>query len=202
MAPTHLRDRVLVALIEREQRRAEAGQPAAIRAKMNALVDEDIVQRALRRVAGRRARSTSNVRGICVPAAGREGPEREHRGHLGRRPLPRARARPSSSTTAATTRSTSRAPTGCRATSIGAIELMFPVRGARTAAARCSTRSTRCSATTSRGDAWERTATGRCRPRRRGTEPFTAQSFLHEQAERAAATAAGPTFEPLGAPDG
>ena len=40
MAPTTLRSRLL-ALIEREQRRAEAGQPARIRAKMNALVDVD-----------------------------------------------------------------------------------------------------------------------------------------------------------------
>ena len=43
MAPTMLRER-LIELIDREQRRAEAGQPARIRAKMNSLVDDDIVR--------------------------------------------------------------------------------------------------------------------------------------------------------------
>ena len=64
MAPTALRGR-LVALIEREQRRAEAGQPARIRAKMNALVDVEMVQ-ALYRASQAGVRIELNVRGICV----------------------------------------------------------------------------------------------------------------------------------------
>ena len=43
MAPTHLRQRFLK-LIERERRRAEAGQPAEIVAKMNSLIDEEIIE--------------------------------------------------------------------------------------------------------------------------------------------------------------
>src|SRR5262249_30011350 len=43
MAPTQLRERILK-LIEREQRRAEAGQAGEIVAKMNSLVDEDIIR--------------------------------------------------------------------------------------------------------------------------------------------------------------
>jgi polyphosphate kinase len=37
-------------------------------------------------------------------------------------------------------------------------------------------------------------------PRRRGTEPFSAQQFLHAEAERAAAGESPAGFEPLGAP--
>jgi polyphosphate kinase len=43
MAPTTLRERFL-RLIQREQRRAEEGQPAEIRAKMNSLVDEEMIR--------------------------------------------------------------------------------------------------------------------------------------------------------------
>ena len=56
MAPTDLRPRFLK-LIERERRRAEAGQPAEIVAKMNSLDRRGDHRGALRRVAGRRARS-------------------------------------------------------------------------------------------------------------------------------------------------
>jgi hypothetical protein len=37
-------------------------------------------------------------------------------------------------------------------------------------------------------------------PRRRGTEPFIAQQYLHAQAERAAAEEIKEGFQPLGAP--
>lgn len=63
MAPTGLRDRLLK-LIEREQRRAEAGQAAEIRAKMNSLVDERII-RALYAASRAGVRIRLNVRGIC-----------------------------------------------------------------------------------------------------------------------------------------
>ena len=64
LAPTQMRQR-FAKLIDRERRRAEAGQPAEITAKMNALIDEDIIERLC-------AASTSgvrirlNVRGVCA----------------------------------------------------------------------------------------------------------------------------------------
>ena len=63
MAPSNLRERFL-RLIEREQRRAEEGQAAEIRAKMNSLVDEDII-RALYDASRAGVRIRLNVRGIC-----------------------------------------------------------------------------------------------------------------------------------------
>jgi len=71
MAPTHLRERLLK-LIDRETRRAEAGQPAEIRAKMNALIDERVVQ-ALYRASQAGVRVRLNVRGICVLRPGVRG---------------------------------------------------------------------------------------------------------------------------------
>jgi polyphosphate kinase len=71
MAPTRLRERLLD-LIRREQRRAEAGQPAEIRAKMNSLVDEDLV-RALYDASGAGVRIRLNVRGICCLRPGLRG---------------------------------------------------------------------------------------------------------------------------------
>jgi polyphosphate kinase len=71
MAPTGLRDRIL-RLIERERRRAEEGQAAEIRAKMNALVDEDII-RALYAASRAGVRIRLNVRGICCLRPGLKG---------------------------------------------------------------------------------------------------------------------------------
>ena len=71
MAPTDLRARFLK-LIERERRRAEAGQPAEIAAKMNSLIDEEII-RALYRASGAGVRIRLNVRGICALRPGVEG---------------------------------------------------------------------------------------------------------------------------------
>ena len=71
MAPTGLRERFLK-LIERERRRAEAGQAAEIRAKMNALVDEDII-RALYEASKAGVRIRLNVRGICCLRPGVKG---------------------------------------------------------------------------------------------------------------------------------
>jgi polyphosphate kinase len=72
MAPTALRQR-LVKLIDRERRRAEAGQPAEIVAKMNSLIDDGIIE-ALYEASRAGVRIRLNVRGICalrpeVPAA-------------------------------------------------------------------------------------------------------------------------------------
>jgi polyphosphate kinase len=71
MAPTMLRDRFL-RLIERERRRAEAGQAAEIRAKMNSLVDEDII-RALYDASQAGVRIRLNVRGTCCLRPGLKG---------------------------------------------------------------------------------------------------------------------------------
>jgi polyphosphate kinase len=71
MAPTSLRDRFL-RLIEREQRRAEEGQAAEIRAKMNSLVDEDII-RALYDASRAGVKIRLNVRGICCLRPGVKG---------------------------------------------------------------------------------------------------------------------------------
>jgi polyphosphate kinase len=71
MAPTGLRERFL-ALIERERRRAEAGQAAEIRAKMNSLVDEEII-RALYAASSAGVRIQLNVRGICCLRPGVKG---------------------------------------------------------------------------------------------------------------------------------
>jgi polyphosphate kinase len=71
MAPTQLRDRVL-RLIGRERQRAESGTPAEIRAKMNALVDEDII-RALYDAARAGVRIRLAVRGICCLRPGLKG---------------------------------------------------------------------------------------------------------------------------------
>jgi polyphosphate kinase len=71
MAPTQLRPRFLK-LIERERRRAEAGQPAEIVAKMNSLVDEDIVA-ALYKASQAGVVIRLNVRGICTLRPGLPG---------------------------------------------------------------------------------------------------------------------------------
>jgi polyphosphate kinase len=68
MAPTQLRRRLL-RLIDRERRRAEAGQPAEIVAKMNSLVDEEIIV-ALSAASEAGVRIALNVRGICALCPG------------------------------------------------------------------------------------------------------------------------------------
>ena len=64
MAPTTLRERFLK-LIQRERRRAAAGQPAEIVAKMNSLIDEEIIE-ALYAASTAGVRIALNVRGICA----------------------------------------------------------------------------------------------------------------------------------------
>jgi polyphosphate kinase len=71
MAPTQLRARIL-ALIERERRRAEAGQAGAIQAKMNSLVDEEII-RALYDASRAGVKIRLNVRGVCCLRPGVKG---------------------------------------------------------------------------------------------------------------------------------
>ena len=64
MAPTGLRRRFLK-MIDRERRRAETGQPAEILAKMNSLLDEEII-RGLYAASRSGVRIGLNVRGICA----------------------------------------------------------------------------------------------------------------------------------------
>jgi polyphosphate kinase len=64
MAPAGLRERFL-RLIRREQRIAEGGQPAGITAKMNSLIDEEIIE-ALYAASQAGVRIRLNVRGICA----------------------------------------------------------------------------------------------------------------------------------------
>ncbi|HET7218192.1 MAG TPA: polyphosphate kinase 1 [Vicinamibacterales bacterium] len=71
MAPTGLRQRFLK-LIDRERRRAEAGQPAEIVAKMNSLIDEQIID-ALYDASQSGVRIRLNVRGICALRPGVDG---------------------------------------------------------------------------------------------------------------------------------
>jgi polyphosphate kinase len=71
MAPTQLRERHLK-LIARERKRAEAGQAAEIRAKVNSLGDEDVI-RALYEAARAGVRIRLNVRGICCLRPGVKG---------------------------------------------------------------------------------------------------------------------------------
>ena len=71
MAPMALRIRIL-SMIDRERRRAEEGQPGLIRAKMNALVDEDII-RSLYAASKAGVKIKLNVRGICCLRPGLKG---------------------------------------------------------------------------------------------------------------------------------
>jgi polyphosphate kinase len=71
MAPTDLRQRV-VRLINRERRRAEAGEPAEIVAKMNSLIDEEIIT-SLYAASESGVRIRLNVRGICALRPGLPG---------------------------------------------------------------------------------------------------------------------------------
>ena len=64
MAPTSLRQRLLK-LIDRERRRAEAGQPSEILAKMNSLLDPQIIE-ALYAASRCGVRIRLNVRGSCA----------------------------------------------------------------------------------------------------------------------------------------
>src|SRR5262249_36036920 len=63
MAPTQLRQQFR-RLIDRERRRAEAGEPAEIVAKMNSLIDEEIIE-ALYGASQAGVSIRLNVRGIC-----------------------------------------------------------------------------------------------------------------------------------------
>jgi len=68
MAPHHLKQR-LITLIDREAKRAKEGLPGRITAKMNALVDDDMVA-ALYRASKAGVKINLNIRGICTLVPG------------------------------------------------------------------------------------------------------------------------------------
>ena len=78
VAPTDLCDAIL-AKIDAQAERARSGKPAAIFAKMNALVDVEVI-RALYRASGAGVRITLVVRGICCLRPGIPGVSRQHPG--------------------------------------------------------------------------------------------------------------------------
>ena len=77
--------------IERTIESHSPATPARIRLKMNSLLDAPSI-RALYRASQAGVEVEINVRGICAPAPRRARRLGEHRGDLGRRPLPRALA--------------------------------------------------------------------------------------------------------------
>jgi len=197
MAPTTLRSR-LMSLIEREQRRAEAGQLAWIRAKMNSLVDVSIVQ-ALYRASQAGVRIELNVRGICVLRPGVRGlSENITVTSVVGRYLEHARAFVfhNGGEDEVYLSSADWMPRNLDRR----VELMFPVETAHgrrkvlealDVLLRDNVKGRRLGA----NGEWKVPL------RRRGTDPIVAQASLHEQAMRASAAAPRPTFEPLGAPD-
>jgi polyphosphate kinase len=197
MAPTTLRSR-LVALIEREQQRAETGQLAWIRAKMNALVDVPIVQ-ALYRASQAGVRIELNIRGICILRPGVRGlSDNIVVTSVVGRYLEHARAFVfhNGGDDEVYLSSADWMPRNLDRR----VELMFPVEAAHgrrkvlealDVLLRDNVKGRRLGA----NGEWKVPS------RRRGIDPIVAQAFLHEQAVRASAAAPRPTFEPLGAPE-
>jgi polyphosphate kinase len=197
MAPTTLRSR-LVALIEREQRRAEAGQLAWIRAKMNALVDVTMTE-ALYRASQAGVRVELNIRGICVLRPGVRGlSENITVTSVVGRYLEHARAFAfhNGGDEEVYLSSADWMPRNLDRR----VELMFPVQAphgrrkvleALDVLLRDNVKGRRLGPT---GE-WKLPS------RRRGIEPIAAQTFLREQAVRTLTVPPRSTFEPLGAPD-
>ncbi len=196
MAPTMLRER-LIALIDRERRRAESGQPARIRAKMNSLIDADIV-RALYRASNAGVDIELNVRGMCTLKPGVKGlSERITVTSIVGRYLEHARAFVFHNGGDDDVYLASADWMGRNLDK--RIELMFPIESPAakrkvldilTVLFRDNVKARRLGP----DGVW------RVPDRPAGTEPFEAQAYLYEQAERLASTDVGVTFEPLTLP--
>ena len=87
VAPFHLRD-TLIRLTDEEIEHAEAGRPATIWAKLNALVDSPVID-ALYRASGAGVQIRLVVRNL-LPATGHSGAFGEHHGTEPDRTLPGA----------------------------------------------------------------------------------------------------------------
>jgi polyphosphate kinase len=198
MAPTMLRDRVLK-LIEREARRAKAGQPAEIRAKMNSLTDEDIV-RALYQASRAGVQIRLNVRGMCVLRPGVTGlSENISVVSIVGRYLEHARIfvfqnggdqEVYLSSADWMTRNLDKR-----------IELMFPIEDA-TAAAKVVSALDVLLRDTVKGRRLQSNGEWRLPVPGPGITPFDAQMFLHEQAERQSGEESGTSFVPIERPAG
>ena len=88
VAPFDLSKR-LIALIERERDHALAGKPARIIAKLNSLVDQEIIEK-LYEASCAGVKIDLIVRGICCLRPDIPGSERKHSRHQHRRPFSRA----------------------------------------------------------------------------------------------------------------
>jgi polyphosphate kinase len=201
MAPTQLRERVLQ-LVAREQRRALEGQPAEIRAKMNGLVDEDLI-RALYDAARAGVRVRLNVRGICCLRPGIKGTsERIEVLSIVDRFLEHARVFHfrNGGDDEVYLSSADWMPRNLDKR----VELLFPVEapearqrvlGALDALFQDNVKARRLQAD----------GTYKRRRPEKGEEPFRAQLHLHREAQRLvsrARSAAGVVLEPLSAPEG
>ena len=105
----------LLAYIDREINHARAGKSARIIAKMNALVDPEII-RALYNASMAGVRVELIIRGICCLAPRHQGSVGEHPRPLHRWPVPGAYPGILISWTAARSTYCAPPPTGCRAT--------------------------------------------------------------------------------------
>jgi len=196
MAPTMLRER-LIALIDRERRRAESGQPARIRAKMNSLIDADIV-RALYRASSAGVDIELNVRGMCTLRPGVKGmSDRITVTSIVGRYLEHARAFVFHNGGDEEVYLSSADWMGRNLDK--RIELMFPIESP------AAKRKVLDILTVLFRDNVKARHLGpdgvwRVLDRPAGTEPFEAQAYLYEQAGRLASADVGVTFEPLSLP--
>src|SRR5262245_16897766 len=196
MAPTAMRGQ-LIKLVEREIRRAQTGQHAEIRAKMNSLVDPEIVLALY--VASRAGVVVRlNVRGMCTLRPGVEGLSEtitvvsvvgrflEHHRIL---VLPHGGDQEDYVSSA-----------DWRPRNLDKrIERMFPVESPP-----CGRRVLEALEAmfrdTVKGRRLMPSGKWRVPPRAAGTERFDAQTYLREQARREAGEPVGTMFEPLGNP--
>jgi polyphosphate kinase len=193
MAPTMLRER-LITLIRREQRRAEAGQPARIRAKMNALVDAELI-RALYRASQAGVQIELNVRGICTLRPGiAELSENVTVTSIVGRYLEHARAFVfhNGGEDEVYLASADWMPRNLDTR----IELMFPVESAACRRKVLDAFDALLQDNV-KGRKLHADGTWRLPPRPPGVAPFDAQAFLHAEAARAATPEAVAVFEPL-----
>ena len=138
--------------IEREAQHAAAGRTGRIIAKMNALVDPQVIEALVPRLAHRRADRPHHPRPVRA-AAGHSRRIRKHPRALDRRPLPRTFARVLLRERRRRASCTSRAPTGWSAISSAAWRSPSRYASRRIASASCAT-STSTSRTTPRPGRW------------------------------------------------
>ncbi len=125
-SPFNLHERLLATDPARDAQRERGGTTAHIIAKMNALVEPEII-RALYEASNAGVYVDLIVRGICCLRPGVPGRLREHSRAFDRRPVPRAQPRATTSTTAATRRLYCASADWMDRNFFRRIELMFPI---------------------------------------------------------------------------